>query len=313
MNITITGNLGSGKSSVCKELEKAGFTIVSAGDIFREIAEEKGMTVIELNEAAKSDRQIDDLLDNRSIELGKKMDHTVFDSRLAWHFVENSFKVFLLADTEEAAERVFAGANRSAEEYRDVSEARAGLESRAKLEQERFSKLYGIDYYDGSNYDLVIESSAASPEQIAQEIIRNFALYQKKPFGTKVELNLKCLYPAQDFASMDKQRMEQCVREEKESSQALCSVHQPSITVKNGYNYILNGHHHVFAALAAGKVFAEIQNINMEQAAQDAVKLPDKDSLNCFEKAGAFQYRIYPADMPQRIGYTLDFSKIFNI
>ena len=135
MNITITGNLGSGKTSVCRELEKSGFTIISAGDIFRQIASEKGMTVIELNEAAKKDRSIDDLLDSRSTQLGREMDHTVFDSRLAWNFVENSFKVFLLVDTQEAARRVFDGDSRSAEEYQNVQEAGIGLESRAKLEQ----------------------------------------------------------------------------------------------------------------------------------------------------------------------------------
>ena len=194
MNITITGNLGSGKTSVCRELEKSGFTVISAGDIFRQIASEKGMTVIELNEAAKKDRSIDDLLDSRSTQLGREMDHTVFDSRLAWNFVENSFKVFLLVDTQEAARRVFDGDSRSAEEYQNVQEAGIGLESRAKLEQERFRRLYGIDYYDAGNYDLIIESSCASPDQIAEEIIRNFEIYQKCPFTTKVELNLRCLY-----------------------------------------------------------------------------------------------------------------------
>ena len=44
MNITLTGNLGSGKTSVCKELEKMGYNIVSTGTIFREIAAEKGIT-----------------------------------------------------------------------------------------------------------------------------------------------------------------------------------------------------------------------------------------------------------------------------
>lgn len=41
MNITITGNLGGGKSSVCKELEKYGFKIITGGGLFRDIAREK--------------------------------------------------------------------------------------------------------------------------------------------------------------------------------------------------------------------------------------------------------------------------------
>ena len=50
MNITITGNLGSGKSTVCKELAKIDYQIMSTGTIFREIAKERGLSVIELNE-----------------------------------------------------------------------------------------------------------------------------------------------------------------------------------------------------------------------------------------------------------------------
>ena len=193
MNITITGNLGSGKSSVCKELAQAGFPVVSAGDIFRQIAAEKGMTVIELNEAAKKDRSIDDMLDLRSAKLGRELDGTVFDSRLAWHFVEESFKVFLLVDTKEAARRVFDGENRDAEAYLNIEQAKEGLKERARLEKERFFQLYGIDYYDAGNYDLIIESTCATPGQIAREIQRNFEIYQKEPFCAKVELNLGCL------------------------------------------------------------------------------------------------------------------------
>ena len=42
MNITMTGNLGSGKTSVCKELKEMGYEIISAGGLFRQLAEERG-------------------------------------------------------------------------------------------------------------------------------------------------------------------------------------------------------------------------------------------------------------------------------
>lgn len=189
MNITMTGNLGSGKTSVCKELRQLGFDVISAGDIFRDIATARGISVIELNELAKKDRSIDDMLDRRSTELGQTLNNTVFDSRLAWHFVEKSFKVFLLVETEEAARRVFSGDSRNAEEYRSIEEVKDGLKKRADLEQERFLNLYGLDYYDGSNYDLIIESTSASPEQIAKEIERRYRQYLAEPFQSKVILN----------------------------------------------------------------------------------------------------------------------------
>ncbi|MDE7310977.1 MAG: dephospho-CoA kinase [Eubacterium sp.] len=285
MNITITGNLGSGKSSVCKELKKSGYTVISAGDIFREIAAEKGMTVIELNEAAKKDRSIDDMLDLRSTQLGKTMDHTVFDSRLAWHFVENSFKVFLLVDTREAARRVFAGDSRSAEVYQDLEEARAGLEERAKLEQERFCSLYGIDYYDAGNYDLIIESTCASPQQIAQEIERNFALYQKQPFSTKVELNLQCLHP---YAECPPEKQGQG------QSETLCAEGDFCITQKDGAYCLCGDAARAAAAIASGKVFAVAGRL---ETRQDGTVKPDGGADGGMIKSG----------------YAIDFTKIFQL
>lgn len=312
MNITITGNLGSGKSSVCKELQKSGFDIISAGDIFREIASEKGMTVIELNEAARSDRSIDDLLDHRSMELGKKLDHTVFDSRLAWNFVEDSFKVFLLLDTQEAANRVFAGNSRGAEEYHDLEEAKRGLQERADLEQARFLELYGINYYDAGNYDLIIESSYATPKQIAQEIQRNFELYQEKPFHTKVELNVKCLYPTKRFSGMDEHTWRTYYEQEKTENHSLCALGAPDIQIQNGYNYIIHGHHHILAAIAAGKAFTQIQAMQWEDAAKSSQSPLAADDLHSFEQAGAFCYRLNPFTVPTKAGYTIDFSKTFQ-
>lgn len=309
MNITITGNLGSGKSSVCKELEKSGFTIISAGDIFREIAAEKGMTVLELNEAAKKDRSIDDLLDERSTKLGKEMDHTVFDSRLAWHFVENSFKVFLLVDTQEAARRVFDGADRGAESYQDISQARAGLEERARLEQERFRHLYGIDYYDMCNYDLIIESTCASPQQIAQEIQRNYELYRQQLFAAKVELNLGCLHPSMPFAGMDEQEFDRQTRSESERAQTLCAAGSFLVTQKDGYFYLVGSAEHAgaFAAAAAGKVFAQIRKIQMDGEAQEVIEtLPQSEIARYAQVCGA---AVTMRDIGKS-GYMADFSRI---
>lgn len=310
MNITITGNLGSGKSSVCRELEKSGFTIISAGDIFRQIAEEKGMTVLELNEAAKKDRSIDDMIDNRSTQLGKEMDHTVFDSRLAWRFVEDSFKVFLLVDTQEAARRVFEGVSRNAESYRNIEEARAGLEERAMLEKERFHKLYGLDYYDVCNYDLVIESTYATPEQIAQEIQRNFELYQAQMFSTKVEFNLKCLFPSVKYEKMDADQFAYELEKAKQD-QTICADDSLCLIEKNGHYYLSKDHPRVFAAIAAGKIFAEIKDIQRDEQAQNTVQQLSEEDIACYEQAGQFQYQSSPLKRSKKTGYTADFSKLF--
>ena len=107
MNITLTGNLGSGKTNICNILEKeVGFEIIKSGELFREIANERKISVVELNELAKSDKSIDIMLDERSKVLGDIKTDSVFDSRMGWFFVSDSFKVFLLVEIKEAAKRV---------------------------------------------------------------------------------------------------------------------------------------------------------------------------------------------------------------
>lgn len=49
MNVTITGNLGAGKTSVCNELKKMGYDVISGGDIYRTYAQEHGITIVELS------------------------------------------------------------------------------------------------------------------------------------------------------------------------------------------------------------------------------------------------------------------------
>ena len=113
MHITITGKLGSGKSTVAKKLvERYGFEIFSTGAILRAAAAERGMDLLELNKELNSkldsDRSMDDLIDNTTIRVAaeRKNDKLIFDSRMAWHFVPGAFKVFVTVDPRVAAERV---------------------------------------------------------------------------------------------------------------------------------------------------------------------------------------------------------------
>ena len=112
----------------------------------------------------------DELNKDKRGACGYRPDHTVFDSRLAWHFVEKSFKVFLLADVREAARRVYDGDSRNAEQYGDMEQALEGLAERARLEQARFLELYGIDYYDAGK---IIRNITG--EEQKQECLKNLA------------------------------------------------------------------------------------------------------------------------------------------
>lgn len=184
MNLTITGNLGSGKSTICKILKNKGYTVISAGQIFRDIAKEKGIDVnalnSKINENLKREHDIDSLIDQRTEKAGKELDNVVFDSRLAWHFVPDSFKVFISVDINEAAERVFRDSERKSEKYKSVDDAREHLVKRANMEEIRYHELYGLNYFDKNNYDLIVDSTKRTPEQIADTILAEWKNAQKK-------------------------------------------------------------------------------------------------------------------------------------
>ena len=173
MNVTITGNLGAGKTSVCNELKKMGYDVISGGDIYRTYAQEHGITIVELNEMAKTDRSVDIQIDERTKKLGTEVDHTIFDSRMAWHFVPDALNIFLAVDAKTAAKRVYADKLRKGEEKyanSDCEYTEKELQKRAELERERFIEMYGVDYFDQSQYDVIINTEKLTTREVAKEI-----------------------------------------------------------------------------------------------------------------------------------------------
>lgn len=175
MHIAITGKLGSGKSTVAQLLsEKIGFETYSTGSVQRHAACEMGITTLELNRRMMSDPSFDHVIDDAVTSLSRQRDHIIFDSRMAWHFAENAFRVFVSVDPDEAARRVFAAKRGDVEKYDTVEEAKAALLKRGELERERFLSIYGVDYADPANYDLVVDSTNRTSDEVAEIIIRAF-------------------------------------------------------------------------------------------------------------------------------------------
>ena len=91
---------------------------------------------------------------------------------MAWHFVPNSIKVFITADERVRAERILNDGTRgSVENFDKIEETISSINSRMKSENERYKKYYGVDNLDMSNYDLILDSSNKSPDELAEEIV----------------------------------------------------------------------------------------------------------------------------------------------
>ena len=92
-----------------------------------------------------------------------------------WYAVPESFKVYLKVDIDVAAKRAFEDAMRkSSEKFDTVEEQKQDMQKRYKLENERYWKLYGVRKENESNYDLVIDTTNLTPEQVADKIEQEY-------------------------------------------------------------------------------------------------------------------------------------------
>jgi len=185
--ITITGDLGSGKSAVSRMLcRETGFEYLSTGQVQRKLAADLGIDTLEMNRRADTDPTIDQRIDSVFIDLRENPDGFIVDSRMAWFFMPRSFKVYLQADVAVAAERILSDPLRSSEQYESKEEAMAKILARKKSENDRFLVKYSADGANLDNFDLVVDTTQRSPEAVADIILASFEarnggiLYEKK-------------------------------------------------------------------------------------------------------------------------------------
>lgn len=169
MRIIISGLPGSGKSTLAKYLARR-FKLrhYSAGDFMRRIAKKRRISLLELGRMAEKSRAIDREVDNMTKKLGKR-DNFVMDSRIGWHFIPKSIKVFIKVDVNEAAKRIFRQKRGVEKENLSYAQTIKNIKKRRKSEKLRFKKYYGLDIADLSNYDIIIDTSKLNIEQMNKD------------------------------------------------------------------------------------------------------------------------------------------------
>lgn len=180
MIISLTGNPGSGKTSVARLLaERLGYTWYSMGDLRGKYAMEHGMTLEELNHLGETDPNTDKAVDDFQKKLGEVEDNFIVDGRLSWYFLPKSFKIFLVCDLQESARRIFAakqklGSDRLDEKhYASEQEVYESLNRRIASDIKRYRTHYGIELGDMSHFDLVIDTTHnTGPEQTFGAIMK---------------------------------------------------------------------------------------------------------------------------------------------
>lgn len=177
--ITINGSLGSGKSStadlVAKEL---GYQRFSSGDFFRQVAVDLGISVNDLNIKAESDPEIDVMVDSKLRNL-RNAEKIVIDSRTAYHWIPESFKIYLDLPAEIAKNRVMKSIQENtlrqqSEQASSAEEVYEKMIKRLESEQKRYKELYKINNTDKSQYDLIIDTDKNNLAQVVDIVLNKY-------------------------------------------------------------------------------------------------------------------------------------------
>lgn len=166
MIITIGGLAGTGTTTAAKVLsEKLDIPFLSTGSIFREMAKERGMSVLEFSEFAENDNSIDIEIDRRQAELAESSENLIIEGRLSAYFVEADLKLWLITPFDVRAQRI------AEREDKTVDLAKEEIIIREESEALRYKEIHDIDISSMDIYDLVINSGSFLPEQIADILI----------------------------------------------------------------------------------------------------------------------------------------------
>ena len=167
MIITIGGLAGTGTTTTAELLsEKLDIPYISAGSVFRDMAREKGMSVLEFSEFAEGNDDIDKEIDKRQAELAKSADNLIVEGRLSAYFVEADLKLWLVTPFDVRSGRI------AERESKSVELASEEIIAREKSEALRYMDIHNIDIKNMDIYDLIINTDTFNPENVSEIIIQ---------------------------------------------------------------------------------------------------------------------------------------------
>ncbi len=155
MRITVSGLPGSGTTSLSRYLaEHHGFTMISAGEVFRQLAKEHNLTLAEFGRLAEQDPAFDKMIDARQKEIAQKQDNIIVEGRLSgWMVPQADVKIWLHAPIGCRIKRIA-----TRDEVSDERTAEALTLEREACEAGRYRSYYNIDINDLQIYHLVLDS-----------------------------------------------------------------------------------------------------------------------------------------------------------
>ncbi|MBR0271831.1 MAG: AAA family ATPase [Methanobrevibacter sp.] len=166
MIITLGGLAGTGTTTTAELLsEKLDIPYISAGYVFRQMASERGMSVLEFSEFAEGNDDIDKEIDKRQAELAKSADNLIVEGRLSAYFVEADLKLWLVTPFDVRSQRI------AERESKSIDLARQEIITREDSEALRYMDIHNIDIKNMDIYDLIINTGTFDPEKVSEIIL----------------------------------------------------------------------------------------------------------------------------------------------
>jgi cytidylate kinase len=155
MRITVSGLPGSGTTTLSRYLaEHHGFSLISAGEVFRQLAKEHNMELAEFGRLAEEDSTYDKMIDVRQKEIAEEHDNIIVEGRLSgWMVSEADMRIWLYAPIGCRIKRIVFR-----DQIADEKSAEVITLEREQCEAGRYRAYYNIDINDISIYHISLNS-----------------------------------------------------------------------------------------------------------------------------------------------------------
>ncbi|MDR1819978.1 MAG: cytidylate kinase family protein [Methanobrevibacter sp.] len=166
MIVTIGGLAGTGTTTSAEALsKKLDIPFISAGDIFRQMAKESEMSILEFGEFAENNIDVDMEIDNRQKKLAENSENLIIEGRLSAYFIEADLKIWMITPFDVRVQRICG------RESKSFDLASKEVKIREDSEAKRYLDIHKIDINNLNIYDLILNTNSFNPDSITEIII----------------------------------------------------------------------------------------------------------------------------------------------
>src|SRR3989344_4320937 len=167
MKIAISGLSGCGNTTAVTNVSKI-LKIPAVNYTFRNLANDSGLTLEEIQKLALKDKIIDYLVDRKIISIFQKSKNCVVGTRLAaWLMPYADLRVWLHASLQERSKRIHAR-----EKNKSIHQVRMETNRRDAENIARYKEYYKLDIAkQRMELDLVVNTERLTPGQVAALIV----------------------------------------------------------------------------------------------------------------------------------------------